>query len=188
MAAFPCLHWIVRFSLFAGLMTASGAVLAVDCRPHEPDSVQISWDSPCHGGSWLMDTELGCRMWDWHPAPEDTATWTGACRGGVKVGRGVVQWFEHGRPIDRFEGTFVAGRREGRGVYVWNETDWYEGSYLDDVPNGPGTAYIAGEVFAGDWKQGCLSQGIKVVAIGVLRKSCDLEKQQLVGHTPSRAK
>ena len=77
------------------------------CPVDEPDSVQISWDTPCLQGTWLLDTELGCRMWDWHHAPEDTATWSGTCRAGAKVGRGSVQWFEHGRPIDRFEGTYV---------------------------------------------------------------------------------
>src|SRR5262249_9567772 len=56
------------------------------CRVDEPDSVQINWDTPCLQGTWLLDTELGCRMWDWHPTPEDTATWSGACRGGAKAG------------------------------------------------------------------------------------------------------
>src|SRR5262245_26283543 len=102
---------ILSLSLLVGLMAAPRVGHALDCLPKEPDSVQISWDTPCLEGTWLLDTELGCRMWDWHPAPEDTATWSGACRAGAKVGRGAVQWFEHGRPIDRFEGTYVAGRR-----------------------------------------------------------------------------
>jgi len=61
------------------------------CRVDEPDSVQISWDTPCLQDTWLLDAELGCRMWDWHPAPEDTATWTGICSAGIKAGPGVVQ-------------------------------------------------------------------------------------------------
>src|SRR5258708_6928935 len=68
----------------------------VDCSPGEPDSVQISWDTPCDSGSWLFEPSVGCRMWDWHPAPEDAPTWTGACKGGKKAGYGVAQWFEHG--------------------------------------------------------------------------------------------
>jgi hypothetical protein len=108
-------------------------------------------------------------------------TWTGACRFGAKVGPGVVQWFEHGRLIDRFEGSFVAGRRHGRGRYDWNESDWYEGFYEDDLPHGSGTARIAGETFAGYWKRGCLVQGTKIVAIGVLRKSCEQRGQRMAG-------
>ena len=111
-----CLPRIRLLVLVASALLANGSVSAKEpgltaCLPDEPDSVQISWDSPCQDGTWLMDTELGCRMWDWHPAPEDTAFWTGACRAGLKEGRGVVQWLEHGQPIDRFEGSFVAGRR-----------------------------------------------------------------------------
>ena len=170
----------------AGAKEPASAYAAPACLPDGPDSVQISWNTPCQSGSWLMDSAAGCRMWDCHPAPEDTAIWTGVCRGGVKVGRGMVQWFEHGRPIDRFEGTFVAGRREGRGRYVWNDTDWYEGSYGDDLPHGPGTAHIAGEVCAGQWKHGCLTQSAKVVAIGVPRKSCEQREERNVGQAGSR--
>jgi hypothetical protein len=150
-----------------------------DCPVDEPDSVQISWDTPCLQGTWLLDTELGCRMWDWHPAPEDTATWTGICRAGIKAGPGVMQWFEHGRPIDRFEGTYVAGQRQGPGRYRWNEREWFDGVYEGGVPDGPGTAHFAGEVFTGQWHGGCLKQGNRVVAIGVPRKSCGESKYRL---------
>lgn len=173
---------IVLAALAAGLATPN-VVLAAEpmgCRVDAPDSVQISWDSPCQTGSWLLDTELGCRMWDWHPAPKDGATWTGACHTGVKAGHGVVQWFEHGEPIDRFEGTFVAGRREGSGKYRWNESDWFAGFYKDDLPDGPGTAYLAGETFTGLWRHGCFVKDRRVVAIGVARKSCDGSTDQRI--------
>ena len=143
-----------------------------DCRVNEPDSVEISWERPCETGSWLLDTETGCRMWDWHPDPSDTATWTGACSNGLKEGRGVVQWFEHGLPIDRFQGTYIAGRRDGLGRYEWNDHDRFYGRYADDVPNGFGTASIAGEDSTGLWKNGCLSSNGHTVAIGVPRTSC----------------
>jgi hypothetical protein len=156
-------------------MAAGSSVTAsaMDCLPEEPDSVQISWDAPCRTGTWLLDTELGCRMWDWHPAPGDDVTWSGACSSDGKVGRGVVQWYEHGRPIDRFEGEFVAGRRQGYGRYFWNESEWFVGFYKDGVPDGPGTAVIAGELFYGAWQRGCLRRGGKVVAINVDRSSCE---------------
>jgi len=183
---------VAVLALFAVCIVANGIAAAsepaagqqaMDCLPAEPDSVQISWDSPCQDGTWLMDTGLGCRMWDWHPAPEDIVTWTGRCRAGMKEGDGVVQWFEHGRPIDRFEGRFVGGRRQGRGRYVWNETDWYDGFYANDLPHGPGTARIAGVALAGHWTRGCLKLGPKVVAIGVTRKSCEEHEQRVVEGT-----
>lgn len=143
-----------------------------ECPTVEPDSLQISWVQPCEEGNWLLDTETGCRMWDWHPDTHDHASWTGSCPGGRKDGRGVVQWFEHGQAIDRFEGTYRDGKREGFGRYQWNETDRYEGHYANDVPDGFGTAVLAGLTFAGEWKNGCLAKDGKVVAIGVPRASC----------------
>jgi len=145
---------------------------AGDCPTEEPDSVQISWVEPCENGNWLFDTELGCRMWDWHPDQHDKASWSGTCPKGQKEGRGVLQWYEHGQPIDRFEGTYRNNRREGFGRYEWNEADRFEGHYVNGVPQGFGTAHIAGEVFSGEWRNGCLTKGTRVVAIGVPRRSC----------------
>ncbi len=144
-----------------------------DCPWPDPDSVQISWNTPCEEGTWLLDTETGCRMWDWHPDPDDKAVWSGACPRGQMQGYGVLQWYEHGQPIDRFEGTYRNNRREGFGRYDWNDHDRYEGRYANDVPQGPGTAHIAGEVFSGEWRNGCFKKGSHVVAIGVPRTSCD---------------
>lgn len=138
----------------------------------EPDSIQISWTTPCDGGGWLFDTETGCRMWDWHPEPGDKAVWTGALRDGRKNGPGVVQWTEHGRKIDRFEGSYRFDRREGFGRYVWNNDYRFEGNYADDVPDGYGTVYLAGQTLSGQWHNGCLTVEGRVVAIGVPRTSC----------------
>ncbi|MBS0549703.1 MAG: hypothetical protein JSR24_18255 [Proteobacteria bacterium] len=154
------------------------------CPTVEPDSLQISWTRPCEEGDWLLDTQSGCRMWDWHPDTKDHANWSGACPKGEKEGRGVVQWLEHGTKIDRFEGTYRDGKREGFGRYEWNKDTRYQGSYANDVPDGFGTAVVAGETFAGDWKNGCLTKGSHVIAIGVPRTSCDgvptaaLEREQ----------
>lgn len=166
-------HLIV-FSLIAGT-AAHGQELASsagECPSEEPDSVQISWATPCENGDWLFDTRHGCRMWDWHPEPRDRAVWSGACPNGLKEGRGVVQWYEHGQAIDRFEGTYRDGKREGFGRYRWSERDSFEGHYADDLPNGFGTASLAGETYAGSWKNGCLRKGDRLVAIGVPRQSC----------------
>jgi len=156
----------------------AAASLQSDCLSEEPDSLQISWTQPCDEGDWLLDTQAGCRMWDWHPDPKDRAAWTGMCPGGKKDGRGVVQWTEHGQAIDRFEGTFRNGKREGFGRYVWTPETSFEGQYANDVPNGFGTATLLGESFSGTWKNGCLDRDGKVVAIGVDRSSCtDLTAQ-----------
>lgn len=143
-----------------------------DCPSEAPDSVQISWTNPCTDGDWMLDTKAGCRMWDWHPDPQDRAAWSGRCSAGKKDGHGTVQWFEHGQRIDRFDGTFRGGKREGFGRYVWNEDNAYEGQYANDLPNGRGTVTLVGESFTGDWKDGCLRKGDRVIAIGVERSTC----------------
>jgi hypothetical protein len=157
----------------ASAQEVASAVEAPDCATVEPDSLQISWVQPCEEGDWLLDTQSGCRMWDWHPDLHDHAAWTGGCPRGAKDGHGVVQWFEHGQAIDRFEGTYRSGKREGFGRYQWNATDLYEGHYTNDVPDGFGTAVLQGQTFAGDWKNGCLSKSGRTVAIGVPRTSCN---------------
>jgi len=173
----PLIAILVMASTLAASGAASGQQLASmrdkpDCPSIEPDSVQISWDSPCENGNWLYDTEAGCRMWDWHPEPKDRAVWSGSCPMGHKEGHGIVQWYEHGQKIDRFEGTYQKGKREGFGHYQWNAGDYFEGTYVNDVPHGMGTATLAGETFSGEWKAGCFRKGTKVVAIGVPRSSC----------------
>jgi hypothetical protein len=175
----------MRFSIYASVLLVAAAQLTgvagfaqqmaaarPDCPSYEPDSLQISWNQPCEERDWLLDTRNGCRMWDWHPDPKDRAVWNGACPGGKKDGPGVVQWFEHGQPIDRFEGVYRNGKREGFGRYVWNDSTRFEGQYANDVPHGLGSVTVVGETFTGNWRNGCFRKGDKVIAIGVERASC----------------
>lgn len=148
-----------------------------DCAGDEPDSVQISWNAPCEDGNWLLEPGVGCRMWDWHPDEHDRAIWTGMCHSALKEGHGVVQWTEHGQPIDRFEGTYRGGRREGSGRYVWSEGNRFDGAYSDDLPNGFGTVTVNGTTLSGVWRNGCLGVGDKTVAIGVPLASCPGEPE-----------
>ena len=75
-------------------------------------------------------------MWDWHPEPEDKAFGRAPAMPAFPNGQGEAQWFEHGRPIDRFTGTYRDGKREGEGHYVWNENVRFDGTYANDVPQG----------------------------------------------------
>ncbi len=160
------------FLLVPALALAAAEIRAESCGVVEPDSLQINWTAPCQDGSWDLDPDAGCRLWDWRPEPEDTATWSGTCLAGRKEGRGVVQWHEHGRPIDRFEGVFRRGRREGPGRYDWPAGQSYQGNYVAGLPNGRGTVTIDGAAFAGTWRRGCLTQGDKRIAIGVPLSAC----------------
>ncbi|HTE79698.1 MAG TPA: hypothetical protein VK634_03290 [Reyranella sp.] len=172
------LHGAVLIGLLASPAVAVAQATAArpaetDCAGFEPDPVQISWNAPCDEGSWLFEPGVGCRMWDWRPTSSDVVTWTGACRKGSMVGPGTLQWTEHERLIDRFQGTFVDGKRQGPGRYTWNESDWYVGFYENDLPHGLGTASIGGHTFSGQWQAGCFKSGDRTVAIGVPLTSCE---------------
>ena len=172
----PIFWRICVLLLFAGPACSNQLVFdtaaETECSPGEPDSLQISWTEPCDKGEWLFDTEHGCRMWDLHPEPEDKAVWHGACRAGLPDGPGKALWTEHGRPIDRFMGTYRNGKRAGPGRYQWTETVGFEGSYANDLPQGTGTVYIDDVVLRGQWNRGCLTIAGRTVAISVPRSSC----------------
>jgi hypothetical protein len=153
-------------------LVASGAFAEDECDAGEPDTLQVNWTAPCEDGSWLLDTKVGCRMWDWHPDTEDTVTWSGLCRAGSREGQGTLQWLEHGRPIDRFEGSYSHNERTGFGRYRWTELDAYEGNYVAGRPHGSGTAYISGKPYTGVWNRGCLKVDDKVIAIGTSIGAC----------------
>ena len=99
-------------------------------------------------------------------------TWSGACLKGLKEGAGIVQWFEHGRPIDRFEGVFEHGKRKGFGRYYWPAGQRFEGYYGDDLPNGQGTITIDGVSYAGIWRRGCLAHKDKLITVGAPLSTC----------------
>lgn len=111
-------------------------------------------------------------MWDWHADPNDTAIWSGTCRGELKEDAGTLQWFEHGEPIDRFEGSFERNQRRGFGRYSWTPRDMFEGYYDADLPHGQGTVTIDGVSFTGLWRHGCFTHGRKAIAIGVPLATC----------------
>ncbi len=154
------------------LALAAAEIDPESCGVREPDSLEISWTAPCRDGSWELDPRAGCRMWHWHPDPEDTATWSGRCVSGRKEGHGTVQWYEHGRPVDRFEGVFRHGNRESFGRYRWPAGQSFQGAYVADLPDGQGIVTIDGESFEGTWRRGCLTNGDKRIAIGVPLSDC----------------
>jgi hypothetical protein len=111
------------FPLFCSFVLLAGPACASSSRSPPASQARVpadrarlpadQLDRAVRQGDWLFDTQTGCRMWDWHPEPEDKPVWSGACRAGQPNGPGEAQWTEHGRPIDRFVGTYRDGKREG---------------------------------------------------------------------------
>jgi hypothetical protein len=61
---------------------------------------------------WATDSRSGCKVWNARPLQNGSAKYTGACVDGFAQGRGVVEWSEAGRLVQRDEGEFVNGKLE----------------------------------------------------------------------------
>ena len=108
---------------------------------------------------WLeLANRPGCYVFDPYYDPPETATWSGACSGGVAVGRGTWGWKEsrssaeatgtlvrgkgHGRWVIRYahgtvdEGPYANGKRHGRWVTRWPGGDVSEEPYVDGKLHG----------------------------------------------------
>jgi len=104
---------------------------------------------------WILVGKGGCVVWNASPRPGDSASWTGVCVAGPVNGAGTLQWFQEGRPADRFEGEFRDGLMEGRGTYVWAGGDRYVGQFHTNLRNGQGAmSFVNGDRYDGDYRDG----------------------------------
>jgi len=146
--------------------------------------------------TWITDSRTGCRVWDQVPQPSETVTWSGACPNGVAEGNGVLQWYESGRPGDRYEGEMHGGKQSGHAVITSNTGLRYDGEFRDGNMNGYGTfTYPSGDRFEGEWRNGkpnglgkfisvvngtfygnwtdgCFKDGDRKAAVGVPASAC----------------
>lgn len=106
--------------------------------------------------SWIDDSRTGCKVRNPAPQPRESITWSGACPNGVAEGNGVLQWFDDGRPTDRYEGDLKDGWENGRGIATSTlMTDRYEGDWRDGWRHGQGVyAFANGDRYDGDWVEG----------------------------------
>ena len=55
----------------------------------------------------------------------------------------------------KYEGDYLDGKREGKGIYKYNSGDKYEGEYKNDLKDGYGIyKYSNGDVYEGNYKEG----------------------------------
>lgn len=144
-------------------------------------------------GAFVGDDRNSCKVWDPHPQPGETASWSGACADGLAQGEGTVVWSRYGSPFEKDDGRWEKGRQSGHGIQDWKtgryegelsegepsghgvmmlQTSRYEGEFRGGKPNGQGTATNIHGRFEGVWKDGCLSQGKQTIAFAVSPMSC----------------
>lgn len=104
-------------------------------------------------GAYQADPATGCKMWNPRPEAGDGFAWSGDCKDGYAEGNGVVEYFSADRPVGKYEGTMVKGKRSGKGVATWDNGNRYEGDWLDDQMHGKGLMKAPnGASYEGDWR------------------------------------
>jgi hypothetical protein len=81
---------------------------------------------------WIADAKTGCKVWNPAPQARETIRWSGGCEGGYAQGKGVLQWYENGRPGDRYDGEYQAGKRNGHGTVTMSTGKRIEGDWRND--------------------------------------------------------
>ena len=55
----------------------------------------------------------------------------------------------------KYQGEYLNGKREGKGIYTYNNGDKYEGEYKNDLKDGNGCyKYKNGDIYTGEYKNG----------------------------------
>jgi hypothetical protein len=145
-------------------------------------SLQLGPGAPVQPG-WITDARTGCKVWDPAPLRNETVAWSGECQNGVARGRGVLQRFQDGKPIqrveeefyangDHYEGETIDGKPTGHGIYTYANGNRYEGEFRDGKWNGRGIATFAdGSRYEGEFHDDVLNgQGVITLANGTLYK------------------
>jgi len=148
---------------------------------------------PLQPGSFVVDPNNGCKIWNPHPQANESAIWSGACANGFAQGAGNLQWVHDGKPYEKDEGEWNAGKQSGRGTQVWSSGRYdgdlvngephgrgvltlrnarYEGEFRNGKPNGLGTVVGFQGVVQGNWKDGCLVGDKRKVGFSVPSSTC----------------
>ena len=88
-------------------------------------------------GNWVAEHKSGCKLWDPEPVAGFHFSWTGGCKDGLLDGTGVLQWYDAaGKADDKYEGSYVKGYMQGKGIYTFAEGMRYEGDFVNNMRSG----------------------------------------------------
>eukprot|EP00835_Amoeboradix_gromovi_P000303 NODE_10_length_47437_cov_0.363429.p21 type:complete len:178 gc:universal NODE_10_length_47437_cov_0.363429:5260-4727(-) len=80
-------------------------------------------------------------------------TYEGQFAHGKRNGLGTYKYFESGKEVASYEGSWVLGYKEGTGKFVYNNGGVYTGNFLKGQRDGEGTyIYPNQDYFKGYWK------------------------------------
>lgn len=131
-----------------------------------------------------------CRIANPHPVDDESASWNGKCKDGYASGPGALQWFKHGKPTERYEGTLAKGEPDGDGIFLYADESRYDGQWKEGKWHGEGVLaysetsllfarfaqgsvagdvkrhYVNGDRYEGGWNDGPQGVGRMVFAVG----------------------
>ena len=117
-------------------------------------STLMTSQSWAEGGKWFSTDKSDCKVWNPHPQPNETVSWTGNCSNGKANGNGALTW-KSNTGIQKYVGQIRYGHANGQGTYTWDNGDKYIGEWKDDKMHGQGTYTNAnGSVHEGIWENG----------------------------------
>ena|SRR5437016_5111697 len=134
--------------------------------------IGIATAAELNQADWLIDATSGCRIPNPNPQENEAVTWSGDCQNGIAEGRGVLQWFAHAAPTDRYEGELHEGKANGHGVLTTRTGDRYDGEWRDGKANGLGRVVTSNYNYTGIWSDGCSRDGNKTIGVGRDPTSC----------------
>ena len=139
--------------LLLGLIVSGPNTLYAQTRPAAPPAdIQASLNHP----GWSVDSQMGCWVWNAHPAANETVAWNGSCDAeGRASGKGTLEWHSEGS-IYKYVGEMREGKRQGKGAYMYPNGNRYEGEWRDGVAHGAGEYWTRdNRHFVGTWTEGC---------------------------------
>ena len=71
---------------------------------------------------------------------------------GVNEGKGEMIWKDADRYEDRYEGEWKNGKFDDMGIYYFNNGDWYEGEFKNEVCIKSIYFYENGDQYEGEFK------------------------------------
>ncbi|MDQ7825394.1 MAG: hypothetical protein RDV48_21515 [Candidatus Eremiobacteraeota bacterium] len=109
-------------------------------------------------GDYITDSKAKVKVWN--ASPTITAEWAGGKKDGYADGKGVMKWFENGVLNEKFEGTYVKGKAEGKCTYEVYDSKGKvilsgEAEFKGGAPNGKGVMkWSDGRKYEGALKDG----------------------------------
>jgi hypothetical protein len=103
-------------------------------------------------GNYVYAQQSDCKV----TIADISGSYSGGCKNGLAHGKGVAQG------TDRYEGQFIKGMPDGKGIYKWANGTYFEGQWKNGMKEGFGKMVYRDSVVTGYWK-GDKYQGKKLI-------------------------